>query len=98
MKTANHPPVHGRVRLIGNQLTITVIRKSGRQVTETYTVSRSERTIGLTKVDGSFYDVSFDQVDEPRCSCGDLTFRDREDGECKHLKALRFWGLIRGKQ
>jgi hypothetical protein len=94
MKTI-HPPVKGWAKLRGNQLTITAVLKSGRTVTETYTVARSERTIRLTKTDGTSYDVSFSRIDEPRCSCGDLAFRDREGG-CKHLRALQAVGLIRG--
>ena len=88
-----HPPVHGKAKLDGNQLTVTVTLKSGREVTTTYTVERIERTIRLTKQDGATYEVSFNRRDQPRCSCGDLTFRDREGG-CKHLRSLVAVGLI----
>jgi hypothetical protein len=93
-----HPPVHGKARLRGDQLTITVKHENGKTLTTTYTVARSERTIRLTKADGEFYDVSFANKDQPRCPCGDLNFRDREDGLCKHLRGLVAVGLIRGNK
>ncbi len=49
----------------------------------------------LRKPDGTVYDVALTPHGH-ECSCADFTFhRDGKDsGGCKHLKALRAWGML----
>jgi hypothetical protein len=49
----------------------------------------------LRKPDGAAYDVALTEHG-PNCSCPDFTFsrEGKDPAGCKHLKALRAWGLL----
>jgi hypothetical protein len=49
----------------------------------------------LTKPDGQAHDVHHDDRGE-HCTCGDFTFRREgiDPKGCKHIRALRAWGLL----
>jgi hypothetical protein len=85
-----YPRVEGTCRLI---------EKDGKQYLvingKYYRVEREYRSYRLVQANGTVYNVSYADEDEPRCDCPDITFRDREDGMCKHIRALIAEGLLR---
>lgn len=50
----------------------------------------------LTKGDGVFHDVMVDEWG-PSCTCGAFTFKNYHSEPCKHIEALRAWGLLPGR-
>lgn len=86
-----YPAVHGKTRLL------TIKGQRWLQINGAfYRLTNREAVWTLTKSgSGTTYNVSLTNADLPRCDCPDLTFRDREDGCCKHVKALKAVGLIR---
>lgn len=97
--------VHGRAKLDGNKLTITVETETRGLVTETYHVERitphpavAFAAFRLTKLQGGAsserYDVHHDSYGLS-CDCSDFLWRRERAGlPCKHCAAVAAVGLL----
>lgn len=84
-----YPAVHGKAKLevVDGVPVLTINNKQ-------YRVETEDRVFRLVKDNGESFNVSLANRDQPRCDCGDATFRERPGG-CKHLRSLVAVGLIK---